>query len=145
MGYREKYSRSHEREDNRPDTRGKTENFFSRNVRLITFLICVSVFLAFFVPIVAYEVVDYLADARDNRPEMTMSDVLRLSEQNGKGKFFYTSASSLLHKTGISSGYRHYESDILQHFFNIIRIVLHVIHIFLYRPSEFRLQARDWN
>lgn len=84
MGYREKYSRSHEREDNRPDTRGKTENFFSRNVRLITFLICVSVFLAFFVPIVAYEVVDYLADARDNRPEMTISDVLRLSEQNGK-------------------------------------------------------------
>ena len=84
MGYREKYSRSSERESNRPDTAGKTENFFTRNVRLITFLICVGVFLALFVPIVAYEVVDYLSEARDTRPDMTLNDVVRLSSQNGK-------------------------------------------------------------
>jgi len=100
MGYREKYSSSRERKNiqldaaedsasrkgkkSQPDTVGKTENFFSRNVRLITFLICIGVFLAFFVPIVAYEVVDYLATVRDTRPEMTLSDVVKLSEQKGK-------------------------------------------------------------
>ncbi len=85
MGYREKYTRSSNRDRQRgPDTAGKTENFFSRNVRLITFLVCIGVFLAFFVPIVAYETIDYLKAARDTRPEMTLNDVLRLSEQNGK-------------------------------------------------------------
>ena len=85
MGYREKYSRSTDRDRKRgPDTAGKTENFFSRNVRLITFLICVGVFLGFFVPIVAYETIDYLMTARDTRPEMTLNDVLQLSEQKGK-------------------------------------------------------------
>ena len=85
MGYREKYTRSSNKDRQRgPDTAGKTENFFSRNVRLITFLICVSAFLALFVPIVAYETIDYLKMARDMRPEMTLNDVLKLAEQNGK-------------------------------------------------------------
>ena len=85
MGYRDRYRTKAEKEEEKQTySAGKTETFFSRNVRLITFLICISVFLALFVPIVAYEVVDYLADARDTRPEMTLSDVVRLSAQNGK-------------------------------------------------------------
>ena len=33
------------------DTKGETETFATRNVRLITFLVCIGVFLAVFIPI----------------------------------------------------------------------------------------------
>ena len=46
-----KYNRTAEREERKlPDTAGKTENFVTRNVKLITFLICMGVFLALFIP-----------------------------------------------------------------------------------------------
>lgn len=55
------------------DTAGKTENFFTRNVKLITFLICIAVIFSPFV--IAY-VKDYIEEHReDPRPEMTVDDL----------------------------------------------------------------------
>ena len=82
MGYQERYGRKEEKSSY--DTAGKTENFFTRNVRLITFLICVTVFLALFIPIAAIETIDYFRNMGDTRPQMTISDVVRLSKQNGR-------------------------------------------------------------
>ena len=44
---------------NHKDTVGKTENFFTRNVKLITFLICLGVFLAFFGPITVFTIINH--------------------------------------------------------------------------------------
>ena len=55
------------------DTAGKTENFFTRNVKLITFLICIA---AIFSPFVIAYVKDYIEEHReDPRPEMTVDDL----------------------------------------------------------------------
>lgn len=59
----------------------KTENFFSRNVKLITFLITVGVFLAVFGPIMMLEAKDYFGQENDGRPQMTAYDLTLLSEQ----------------------------------------------------------------
>lgn len=64
----------------KPDTVGKTENFFSRNVRLITFLCCIAVFLLIFGPIAVLEARDYLTNNYDTRTEMTLNDVVALSD-----------------------------------------------------------------
>lgn len=66
------------------ETVGKTENFGSRNVKLITFLVCLGVLLALFIPVGVIgidAVIDFLE--RDERPEMTVADVVALSEQEG--------------------------------------------------------------
>ena len=66
------------------DTAGKTENFGTRNVRLITFLVCISVFLAVFIPVGFWgfhAVQDWFE--KDERPQMTLSDVVYLSERTG--------------------------------------------------------------
>ena len=68
----------------KPDTKGKTENFFSRNVRLITFLCCITVFLAIFGPIAVLEARDYLTRDYDTRPQMTLKDVIELSDLKDK-------------------------------------------------------------
>lgn len=62
------------------DTAGKTENFFTRNVKLITFLICVGVFLAFFGPITVFTIINYIEERADNRPVMTEEELIALSE-----------------------------------------------------------------
>ena len=62
------------------DTVGKTETFFTRNVKLITFLICLGVFLALFGPISVFTVKKYLEEKEDTRPIMTESELLVLSE-----------------------------------------------------------------
>jgi hypothetical protein len=67
----------------RADTKGKTENFFSRNVKLITFLCCIAVFLLIFGPIAVLEARDYLTRDYDTRPQMTLNDAIMLSDQNG--------------------------------------------------------------
>ncbi len=59
----------------------KTENFFTRHVKLITFLCTLGAFLLIFGPVLFYEAADYYASRRDERPEMTISDVAALSEQ----------------------------------------------------------------
>ena len=61
----------------------KTESFVSRNVRLITFLICIGVFLLTFGPIAVMETYDYFANGIDTRPQMTLTDVIAFSDVNG--------------------------------------------------------------
>lgn len=68
------------------DTVGKTENFGSRNVKLITFSICMVIFLAFFGPFGITRIVSCAQEARENaanaeRKEMTLMTVRGLSEQ----------------------------------------------------------------
>lgn len=63
------------------DTKGKTETFFTRHVRLITFLITLSVLLAVFLPIAYMEAKDYYGQHKDSRPKMEVYDLVILSEQ----------------------------------------------------------------
>ena len=59
----------------------KTENFFSRNTKTITFIITISVFLIIFIPIATLEATNYFSDDYDGRPQMTVNDVIQLSDQ----------------------------------------------------------------
>ena len=59
----------------------KTENFVTRHVKLITFLICIGVFLAAFLPIAMLERRELYDPDTDKRPRMTVADVIRFSEQ----------------------------------------------------------------
>ena len=60
--------------DERADTVGKTENFFSRNVKTITFCLTLAAFLAVFIPIgvIGIDKLDELFDPARNLPEMTL-------------------------------------------------------------------------
>ncbi len=61
------------------DTAGKTENFFTRNVKLITFLICVTVILS---PFVLTYIQDTIEDKRlAKRPEMTVDELVLIAER----------------------------------------------------------------
>ena len=61
------------------DTVGKTENFFTRNVKLITFLICVTVILS---PFVFTYIKDTIEDKRlDNRPQMTVDELVLIADR----------------------------------------------------------------
>ena len=63
-------------------TAGKTENFFTRNVRLITFLITLGVLLVILGPIAVLEAKNYFVPDYDSRPQMTKADVIRISQMN---------------------------------------------------------------
>ncbi len=64
-----------------PDTAGKTETFFTRHVRLITFLICTGIFLILFLPMAIFGIDMAIDWAKgEDRPQMTLEDVIRLSE-----------------------------------------------------------------
>lgn len=72
-----------EREFAYADCAGKTETFFSRHVRLLTFLITVGVFLLVLGPVFVLEAKNYFGQDEDGRPQMTLYDVITLSEQEG--------------------------------------------------------------
>ena len=57
----------------------KTETFLTRHVRLITFLVCITVFLFLFWPIAMPEM-RKLSHEGDLRSQMTVSDVLRIAD-----------------------------------------------------------------
>lgn len=65
------------------DSAGQTETFFSRHVRLITFLVTVGVFWLVLGPIFVLEAKDYFGQEQDGRPQMKLYDVITLSEQDG--------------------------------------------------------------
>ncbi len=69
-------------ENGNPDTVGKTETFFTRHVKLITFLCCLGVFLAIFGPWSVFRIVDYIKEKSDDRIVMTGQDLLALSEMD---------------------------------------------------------------
>ena len=61
------------------ETAGKTETFFSRNVKLITFLICVAIILSPFV-------ITYIQDVMEERreaelPKMTVDELVFIAER----------------------------------------------------------------
>ena len=61
------------------DTKGKTETFFTRNVRLITFLICVTVILS---PFVITYIQDVIEENRmEKRPSMTVEELIFVAER----------------------------------------------------------------
>lgn len=61
------------------DTAGKTETFFTRNVKLITFLICVAIILS---PFVMTYIKDVIEEKRlENRPEMTVDELVLIAER----------------------------------------------------------------
>lgn len=61
------------------DTTGKTENFVTRNVKLITFLICIAVIFA---PFVATYIRDTIEARREaERPEMTVEELIFIAER----------------------------------------------------------------
>lgn len=65
------------------DVRVKTESFGSRNVKTITFIVVVAVFLCIFIPIGVIGIGDFtdLFDPAKKLPEMTLEDVVALSER----------------------------------------------------------------
>ena len=58
------------------------ENFFSKHVRLITFLITVGVFLVLFMPLAIPEIKEYWGQYADMRDPMTIQRLVVLSEQD---------------------------------------------------------------
>lgn len=68
-----------------PDTKGETETFLTRNVRLITFLICIAVFLGIFGPLSVFHLVRYFDTLADEATlgtvEMTTDDLVALSKR----------------------------------------------------------------
>ena len=62
------------------DTAGQTETFWTRNVRLLTFLICVAVFLVAFGPYSVFRISSCIAENRLEGEEMTVMDVWDLAQ-----------------------------------------------------------------
>ena len=61
--------------------RSKTENFFTRHVKLLTFLITVAAFVLIVGPYLVLEANDHWGHEGDSRPAMTVQDLITLSEQ----------------------------------------------------------------
>ena len=66
-----------------------TETFFTRNIRLITFLVCVGLFLAFCGPVSVFTVSRMIRERTDgkNTVPMTVEECIRLSELPEKVDF----------------------------------------------------------
>ena len=76
MGYRKKDLSS-----GQTDTVGKTETFFTRHVKLVAFLLTLTVFLAAFTPFAILKARDYFSRKGDDRPEMTTTDLILLIDR----------------------------------------------------------------
>ena len=61
------------------DTAGKTENFFTRNVKLITFLICITIIFSPFVVTYIQDVIDARREAE--LPQLTVDDLVFVAER----------------------------------------------------------------
>lgn len=61
------------------DTAGKTENFVTRNVKLITFIICIAVIFSPFVATYIQDIIDARREA--SRPEMTVDELTFIAER----------------------------------------------------------------
>lgn len=61
------------------DTAGKTETFFSRNVKLITFLVCISIIFSPFVIVYIKDTVE--AKRLASRPQMTVDELVLIAEK----------------------------------------------------------------
>jgi len=61
------------------NTAGKTETFFTRNVKLITFLICIAVVFSPFVYVYVMDAIE--AKRLEKRPEMTVDELVLLADR----------------------------------------------------------------
>ena len=61
------------------DTAGKTENFLTRNVKLITFLICIAIIFSPFVLTYIEDTIE--ANREDSRPEMTVDNLVAIAKR----------------------------------------------------------------
>lgn len=62
------------------DTAGKTENFFTRNVKLVTFLICVAIILAPFVIVYINDIAEEHREA--SLPDITVDELVLIAERS---------------------------------------------------------------
>ena len=77
-----------DREDLPPEqqTAGKTETFVTRNVKLITFLVCLTVFLVFLGPISVWQISEWIAHAEQEALEesyIPMDALLIIADKAG--------------------------------------------------------------
>lgn len=63
-----------------PETVGKTETFFSRNVRAVTFLIVLGLFLAFFGPFSVFTIGRMIERRVNRKNTLTVEETLKLAE-----------------------------------------------------------------
>lgn len=68
------------------DTKGETETFFTRNVRMLTFLICVAVFLAVFGPMSIFQINSCVEEKMSAGDAMTVEDVRTFAARRGQLK-----------------------------------------------------------
>ena len=61
------------------DTAGKTETFFTRNVKLITFLICIVIIFSPFVYVYIMDTIE--AKRLEKRPEMTVDELVLIADR----------------------------------------------------------------
>lgn len=64
------------------DTSGKTENFLTRNVKLITFLCVIAIFLGLFGPLSIFRIRDYIQEKRALEGRITLEVVVAFSDLN---------------------------------------------------------------
>ena len=76
--------KSSRREEQQPETAGKTESFWSAHARLLAFLCTVAVFLALFIPlgVIGVGVVwDHMDSCGDTRRDMTEEELYALAKR----------------------------------------------------------------
>lgn len=78
MSYR--YVKKAPKERQTEDTAGKTENFATRNVKLITFLVCIAIFLALFGPLSVFRIREMILEKRALEGQIPLETVVALSE-----------------------------------------------------------------
>lgn len=69
------------RKKEKPDTAGKTESFWTRNVKAITFFVCLAVFLAVFGPMSVFRIIEIVEEQRVDGELMHTEDILLLAER----------------------------------------------------------------
>ena len=65
------------------DTAGHTENFFTNHVKLITFLVCIAIFLALFGPFSVFRIKEWVQAKQNEEVLLTEADVARLVDKGG--------------------------------------------------------------
>lgn len=91
----------------------KTETFFTRHARLLTFLTCIAVFLLLFWPIAMPEM-RTLSHEGDRRPQMTQNDVLNVAKLGSR--FTESQASKYLGNKMVTDYENYYYIDVEPHF-----------------------------
>lgn len=96
----------------KPDTAGKTENFFTRNVKTITFLVCIIVFLAVFGPMSIFRIMDIIEENTVNGEIMQTEDILHYADQRNALTFAqFTAYDGEEHRMDFGNYYRIFVDD----------------------------------